>query len=91
MKLISVWINDAELPVTSAFGVPKAVRAAQPVRPEKLDASGVIDSAFMQSVVDRWRQTTTAGPRPKAGLVSLEQAVTAVVGLSPKLQARKMD
>ena len=51
----------------------------------------VIDSAFMQSVVRRWRQTTTAGPRPKAGLVSLEQAVTAVVGLSPKLQPRKMD
>jgi len=67
------------------------VPRSQSGRKAQLDASGVIDSAFMQSVVDRWRQTTTAGPRPKAGLVSLEQAVTAVVGLSPKLQPRKMD
>jgi hypothetical protein len=67
------------------------VPRSQSGRKAQLDASGVIDPAFMQSVVDRWRQTTMAGPRPKAGLVSLEQAVIPVVGLSPKLQPRKMD
>jgi DNA helicase HerA-like ATPase len=67
------------------------VPRSQSGRKAQLDASGVIYPAFMQSVVDRWRQTTMAGPRPRAGLVPLEQAVIPVVGLSPKLQPRKMD
>ena len=46
------------------------VPRSQSGRHAQLDASGVVDPAFMQSVVDRWRQAMIADPRLKGGAVS---------------------
>ena len=48
------------------------VPRSQSGRKVQLNASGIVDSAFMQSVVDRWRQTTIAGPPLRGGFVSIE-------------------
>lgn len=50
------------------------IPVSQSGRRTRLDTSGVVDPAFMQSVVDRWREATTTGARPKGGMDLLEQA-----------------
>ena len=48
--------------------VPRS-EAGRQVRP---DLSGGVDPAFMQSVVDRWRETTSTILRPKSGSASVD-------------------
>ena len=63
------------------------VPRSQANRQARPDPSGVVDPAFMQSVVDRWREATTTSLRPMGGSASVDTDA----GLEPPMPRRKMD